>query len=94
LIIAREFNDRRAEGNALGSLGVTFAYLKDFDRAIDSLKEQLAVVHGLGDRQTELSVLGNLGNIYYRINDLEGIAVIYDQIVSLSREEQLDKPNR
>ena len=69
LAIARETGDRRAEGKALGNLGIGYHALGDYRRAIEFYEQDLAIARETRDRQGEGTTLWNLSLALDRIGD-------------------------
>jgi len=83
---ARRLNDRQAEGNHLGNLGLAHADLGDPRRAIDYHEQALKIDREIGDRRGEGADLGNLGSAYYRLGDPRRAIDYYEQCLTLHRE--------
>ena len=69
LIIARQINDRRGEGNASGKLGIAYATLGEVDKAIRFYEGQLAIAREIGDRRDEGNALFNMGLALYGLEE-------------------------
>jgi tetratricopeptide (TPR) repeat protein len=86
LEIVRRFNDRWAEGAALGSLGNAYADMGAARQAIEYYQQALAISREIGDRWGEGSDLGNLGVAYAALGDVRRAIGIYEQALVISRE--------
>ncbi|MGW0712099.1 ATP-binding protein [Streptomyces sp. NPDC002643] len=62
LAICRALDDRRGEAVALNQLGLAFAGLRQFGKAIDAHDKAATVYRDLGDRDGEAGALTNLGS--------------------------------
>ena len=69
LAIAREIGDRRAEGNALGNLGMAYHSLGEYGRALEFYEEDLAIARETRDRHREGTTLWNLSLALERIGN-------------------------
>ncbi|MEG4474455.1 CHAT domain-containing tetratricopeptide repeat protein, partial [Microcoleus sp. M2_C2] len=78
LAIAREVKDRRAEGSALGNLGIAYLDLGNYAKAIEYLQQWLAIAREVKDRRAEGSALTNLG-VAYRYLGNYAKAIEYSQ---------------
>jgi tetratricopeptide (TPR) repeat protein len=81
-----------AEGNpdgqveALGSQGVVYIELEDWDNAKMALDEALAICVTTENRSNQGKVLGNLGMMYARQGDQENAATAYEEAIALFQE--------
>jgi len=83
---ARRLEDRKAEGNHLGSLGIAYKNLGEPRRAIE-LYEQCLIIHReIGDRRGEGNDLGNLGNAYPDRGEARRAIEFYDHRLVIARE--------
>jgi tetratricopeptide (TPR) repeat protein len=85
LAITRAIGDRRAEGNALGSLGIAHAALSDPHHAIAYHEQYLAIARDIGDRRAEGNALNNLGNDYAALGDSRHAIECYEQHLAIVR---------
>jgi len=71
LAIERELQQRRAEGNVLNNLGICYAVLGDYQRAIQCHEQALIIRRAplIGSRIAEAQSLSNLGLCYYNLGD-------------------------
>mgnify|MGYP002777061927 CR=1 FL=1 len=79
-------SDRRGEGIALGSLGIAYDSLGQYERAINYHQQYLTIVREIGDRHGEGYGLGNLGNAYYSLGQYERAISLYQQQLTITRE--------
>ncbi|MEO1376034.1 MAG: CHAT domain-containing tetratricopeptide repeat protein [Cyanobacteria bacterium J06635_10] len=66
LKIYREIKNRAAVGRALGSLGIAYDSLGDYNKAIEYHQQYLAIAKQIGDKAGVGAALGNLGLAYYK----------------------------
>ncbi len=86
LDIVRKFNDRWAEGAALGSLGNAYADIGETRQAIETYQQALTISREIGDRWGEGCDLGNLGVAYAALGDVQRAIETYQQALAISRE--------
>ena len=56
------------------------------ERAIGSYEQRLAIAREIGDRRGEGRVLGNLGNAYFRLGQVERAIDFWEQAVRIGQE--------
>ena len=83
---ARRLEDRRAEGNHLGSLGLAYANLGEVRRAIEYYEQCLGIHRQIGDRHGEGNALGNLGNAYADLGEVRRAIQYFEQQLAITRE--------
>jgi tetratricopeptide (TPR) repeat protein len=86
LEIAKRLGDRRAEGRALGNLGVAYRSLGEYRRAIEYHEKHLAIARGVGDRRGEGAALGNLGIAYASLGEYRRAIEFHEQALAIYRE--------
>jgi tetratricopeptide (TPR) repeat protein len=64
LKIARDIEDAKIEGLVLEYIGIAYAKVGDYPKAINYLQQELKVARKLKDRDKEGNALGKLGNVY------------------------------
>lgn len=83
---ARKLDNRQAEANSLGSLGVAYHKLGEYRKAIEFHEQSLKIKREIGDRNGEGNSLGNLGIAYYRLDELQKAIEFHEQALTISRE--------
>ena len=83
---ARTLEDRDAEGNHLGNLGLVYAALGEPRKAIEYHEQALAISREIGDRRGEGAVLGNLGNAYADLGEPRKAIEFYEQQLAIVQE--------
>ncbi len=86
LAAARGMNDRAAEGNHIGNLGLAYARLGETRKAIETYEHQLAITRKIGDRRGGGNALGNLGNAYAALGETRKAIETYEQRLDIARE--------
>lgn len=86
LSIARQADDRRAEGNILNILGLIHINHGDFYAAHARLAEFLATARELGDLEREITALNNLGVALARLGDYPAARDNFQQISTIAQE--------
>ncbi|WP_293081916.1 CHAT domain-containing tetratricopeptide repeat protein [Moorena sp. SIO3H5] len=69
-MIAQAIGDRLGEANSLNNLGVAYRNLGDYRKAIEYLKQSLAIARAIQYRQQEGNSLNNLGYALFKSGDL------------------------
>lgn len=88
LHLAREQNDRLAEGICLDHLGACYFLLGQVDLALDCIEQARGIRRELGDPRGEATALGNLGEIYAYLGKT-ALAVDYQQqALAIDRQMQ------
>jgi tetratricopeptide (TPR) repeat protein len=85
LAAARRLNDRAAEGNHLGNLGLAYEALGETRRAIELYEQDLVITREIGDRRGEGQTLGNLGNAYADLGEARRAIEFYEQQLVITR---------
>jgi tetratricopeptide (TPR) repeat protein len=83
---ARRLGRRGAEGAALGNLGLAYADLGEYPRAIDYHEQALVISREIGDRRGEGNALGNLGLAYRNLGEYPRAIDYHEQALVISRE--------
>jgi tetratricopeptide (TPR) repeat protein len=86
LAAARQLKDRFSEGRLLGNLGLVFADLGDYRRAIGLNEQLLAIARELGDRRGEGNALHSLGYAYSALGDYPRAIEFNEQSLIIARE--------
>ncbi|MGB3516852.1 MAG: CHAT domain-containing tetratricopeptide repeat protein [Elainellaceae cyanobacterium] len=77
---------RRGEGNVLGSLGVPYANLGQYQVAIDFFEQSLAIAREINDRLGEENALNNLGIAYQVLGQYQESIDFIEQSLIIARE--------
>ena len=85
LLISREINDKRLEGNQLGSLGNVYKGLGEMNKAISHYRQALTILRGIGDKRGECGHLGNLGGTYEDLGEIEKAKSHYEQALAIAK---------
>lgn len=85
LAAAQILKDRKAESEALNSLGACYLTLNEELRAIECHKRSLEIAREIRDRRIEGDALGALGMVYHR-NDVYQAIQLYNHRVIIARE--------
>ena len=83
---ARTLNDRKAEGNHLGNLGLAYADLGEPRKAIEYHEQDLVISKEIGDRRGEGQDLGNLGLAYADLGEPRKAIEYHEQALAISKE--------
>ena len=76
---------RQGEGDALGSLGLAYANLGQYQEAVALYEQQLIITREIGDRQGEGAALGNLGLVYTDLGQYQEAVALYEQHLVIAR---------
>ncbi|NEZ58675.1 tetratricopeptide repeat protein [Leptolyngbyaceae cyanobacterium CCMR0081] len=71
MTLSRMIQDRQGEGQSLGSLGMIYFALEDYDRAIDYQYQALEISQMTKTRSEEAIILCNLGNVLIQTESYE-----------------------
>ncbi len=86
LAAARALEDRKAEGQHLGNLGITYEHLGDYRRAIEYYEQHAAIAREVGDRHGEGSSLGNMGAAYDLLDDHTRAIECHEKSLAIAHE--------
>ena len=86
LSAARRLEQREWEGAALGNMGLMFARLGEFRRAIEYYGQQLEIAREIGGRLQEGKALGNLGNAYHSLGEYRRAIEYQEERLKIARE--------
>jgi tetratricopeptide (TPR) repeat protein len=98
LVIAREIGDRGLEGDQLCNLGIAYRALGQVERAIEHYQQALAITREIGAASAEHSAewtharrsegvnLGNLGNAYHDLGQVERAIEYLEQALAIARD--------
>lgn len=88
LAIYREIKERGGEGEGLGSLGIAYHVLRDYDKAIKYQLQSLAIAREIKDRIGEMQSLSSLGNSYYAAGNYDQAIASLLQSLAIARENK------
>jgi tetratricopeptide (TPR) repeat protein len=83
LELYRAVNDKRGEGLALTTLGLSRTSKGDTNEAIKRHHEAIEIFRAIGDQHSEAVALNALGQVYYILNDHALALVNYEQALRL-----------
>jgi tetratricopeptide (TPR) repeat protein len=83
---ARVTENRKAEGNALGNVGVVYMDLGEPRKAIGFYQQALTIDREIGDRRGESKDLGNLGTAHFHLGEPRKAIEYYQQSLVIERE--------
>jgi tetratricopeptide (TPR) repeat protein len=86
LAAASEIGDQLGESAALGILGLAYAALGDFHRAIEHYEKRISIARRIGDRRGEGMSLGSLGLAYAALDEHRRAIQPYTQALTIVRE--------
>ena len=86
LPVARELENKQAEGALLGNLGNAYSDLGETRRAIQFYEQALAIAREIGDKRGEGNRLGNLGLAYSDLGETRRAIQFYEQALAIARE--------
>ena len=86
LVISKEIDDRRGEGNDLGNLGNAYLNMGQVEKAIEYYQKALVILKEIGDKRGEETYLGNLGTAYRNLGQVEKAIEYYEQALMISKE--------
>ncbi|HEX5716134.1 MAG TPA: tetratricopeptide repeat protein [Thermoanaerobaculia bacterium] len=83
---SRRLEDRRAEGAALGNMGLVYADLGEPRRAIELYEQSLPIAREIGDRRGEGNSLGSMGMAYADLGESRRAIEFHEQYLAIARE--------
>jgi len=84
--MAKETNNRQAEGTWLDNLANEFANLGEARKAIEYHEQALVIAREIGDRENEGRRLGNLASRYTELGQARKAIEFYEQALVIARE--------
>jgi len=84
--MARQADDRRAEGNTLNIMGLVNVAQGDFFAALGHLVEFLSIAREIGDLEREIIARNNLGVALTRLGDYPAARDNFQQILTIAEE--------
>jgi tetratricopeptide (TPR) repeat protein len=85
LDLYRAADNRPGEAEALGDIGWCYALLGEYDNAIASCRQALAMQQELGHAESETATWDSLGFIYQQTGDHEQAITCYERAIGLCR---------
>jgi CHAT domain-containing protein/tetratricopeptide (TPR) repeat protein len=82
----RQIGDRPGEARTLGSLGVTYIQLGQYEQAIEPSRQAFNLFSRMGDRLGALRASQNLGDAYSGLGDYSRAIFFYEPALSNARE--------
>lgn len=86
LTMARNAENRQAEGAWLGNLGDAYAFLDDAYKAIEFHHQALMIAREIADRYNEGLNLNSLGNAYISLGEIRKAIEFFEQCLMIARE--------
>jgi tetratricopeptide (TPR) repeat protein len=86
LVRARQLKERMDEGSILGNLGIAYARLGEYQRAIEFFEQALFIDREIGNRKHEGITLGNLGLTYFNLGEIRRAIPFCEQQLVIDRE--------
>lgn len=83
---AQRLGDRGKESSHLNNLGLAYADLGEFRRAVEFYEKDLAIAREIGDRRGEASTLGNMGYAYKNLGETRRAIEFFEQQLAICRE--------
>lgn len=82
----RDAGDHEDEAAAFTSAGRLYAYLAQYQKALDAYNQALSVARASGDRQDELEAQGNMASVYLDLGEHQKALELNQQMLPLARE--------
>lgn len=83
--LANQKDLKKIEANALNIIGVSFLIKSDYEESLSTHLEALGIRETLQDTTGIIESTMNLGNIYYRLHELEKAVVQYQKSLTLAQ---------
>lgn len=84
--LSAEAGDPQGEIEALGSMGVVYVELERWDDARSFLDKALGICEETEDQLNKGKILGNLGMMHARRDDMESAVQAYEQAIAIFQE--------
>ncbi len=81
-----QLTDPRLRASNLGSLGLTYRFLGQVERAIEFHEQALAIAREIGDHWVEGFALGELGNAHRDLGQVERALSYHKEALAIARE--------
>jgi tetratricopeptide (TPR) repeat protein len=78
--------DKEGHGILLGNLGFIYLKTEEYDKAIQTLEQALAIAREVGNKEGEAKALYDLNMIRYDMGELDGVEETLQRVLSLIRE--------
>ena len=88
------YANREGIANSLGNLGIVYASLGDYRKAIDYQVQSLAISKEIGNRLGQAQSLNNLGNAYQKLKDYENAEKNLRQAIGIWENIRSDLGNQ
>lgn len=79
-------NDDRTLSAIYSQLGNAYFYLEDYQKALEYHKQDVTLVHSIGDEPAEAKACGNLGNTFKMLGKFDEAAVYCRRYLEISRK--------
>lgn len=79
-------SDQRTLSAIYSQLGNAYFYLEDYNKALENHKQDVALVHSVGDEVAEAKACGNLGNTLKMLDKFDEAAVYCLRYLEISRK--------
>ncbi|MCD4746251.1 MAG: tetratricopeptide repeat-containing sensor histidine kinase, partial [Bacteroidales bacterium] len=86
LKISETLVNKKIIANSLNGIGIIYASLNDYDKAIDYYQRSLEISENISDLAGVQSSLNNIGLIFYYLNDYDKALKYYFKSLKISRE--------
>lgn len=86
LAASRRLQDREAEANHMGQLGISYCHMGEYRRAIAYTEKALVIFQEICDRKAEGNALGNLGLAYDCLGEYRLAIEYHQQALAVFRE--------
>lgn len=80
--------DDRTLSAIYSQLGNAYFYLEDYQKALDYHKQDVTLVHSIGDEAAEAKACGNLGNTFKMLGKFDEAAIYCKRYLEISRKLQ------
>lgn len=79
-------NDERTLSAIYSQLGNAYFYMEDYQKALEYHKQDVTLVHSIGDEIAEAKACGNLGNTFKMLGKFDEAAVYCRRYLEISRK--------
>jgi CHAT domain-containing protein/Tfp pilus assembly protein PilF len=86
LVINREINDKRKEGDTLSNIGVVYDNLGQYQQALENYQQALEIQHKIDDQFGKGAVLTNIGVVYRNLGQYQQALKYYQQALEIQHK--------
>jgi tetratricopeptide (TPR) repeat protein len=86
VILFRQLGDKRGEAGTLNNMGLAYSDVRQPQRALEYVRQAVAVWRQVGDRKFEAETVDSLGMVYEAAGQPQRALPYYQQTLALARQ--------